>query len=331
MARDAASCLLLLVSITAAAAFHAPSVHYGRVHYGHAYALEKARAPRAPQHAVHSPIRRQLFEQPVIEAETMSISSVLESAREPMVIPLVTLADTVPMSSPAATSTLIGGAVFLAMMKLYHLGWVAAPVSWTLAVHAAAGAIGGLVALASSSAVSGKDSSQALKTVMESFKITALSKAANAFTFAYVNQAMASFALGSAGIVAAAAGVGVVATLVQQLSMGAVKTTGFFQDNVLRNVFVFEAFWLTYAGLCALSPAWSITYTGLMISGGISGIVATVASSVQFGGGARGFVQHFRTVAQSVRKSIDGVEFSKAAFQSGIFFVVYQAVYNTLM
>jgi len=67
--------------------------------------------------SVHSPIRRQLFEQPVIEAETMSISSVLESAREPMVMPLVTLADTVPMSSPAATSTLIGGAVFLAALN----------------------------------------------------------------------------------------------------------------------------------------------------------------------------------------------------------------------
>ena len=117
MARDAASCLLFLVSITAAAVFHAPSVLYGGVHYGHAYSLEKARAPRAPRHAVHSPIRRQLFEQPVIEAETMSISPVLESAREPMVMPLVTLAATVPKSSPAATSTLIGGAVFLAALN----------------------------------------------------------------------------------------------------------------------------------------------------------------------------------------------------------------------
>jgi len=188
MARDAASCLLLLVSITAAAAFHAPSVHYGRVHYGHAYALEKARAPRAPRHAVHSPIRHQLFEQPVIEAETMSISSVLESAREPMVMPLVTLAATVPKSSPAATSTLIGGAVFLAMMKLYHLGWVAAPVSWTLAVHAAAGAIGGLAALASSLAVSGKDSQTRDGELQDhgSLQGSSLvsSKAVNDFTFA---------------------------------------------------------------------------------------------------------------------------------------------------
>lgn len=327
MARDATSCILLLVSITASTAFQAPSAHYGR---GHAHALERARAPRAPRHAAPTPLRRNpvAFNQPFVHGpavpEMMSVPAVQEFAQP------AAMAQPVHKSPPFST-TVISGAVFLAMMKIYHLGWAAAPCSWTLLVHACAGALGGLAALVSNSAVSGKDSRQALKTIVESFKITAVSKAANAFTFAYINQAMTALALGSAGIVAAAAGVGVVATLMQQLSLGAVNTKGFFRENVWRNVFVFEAFWLTYAGICALSPAMSITYTGLMISGGISGVVSTMVASVQFTDGAQGFVQRLRWGYAAVCKTINGAEFSKAALQSGIFFVVYQAAYNTLM
>ena len=52
---NASTCIFVLVSIACATAFQAPAP---RTHYGHAHALEKARAPQAPQHSTGLPLRR---------------------------------------------------------------------------------------------------------------------------------------------------------------------------------------------------------------------------------------------------------------------------------
>jgi len=242
----------------------------------------------------------------------------------------VPIAVTVPqlpsLASSMSRSTLLGGAVFLALMKMYQLGAGAAPTSWTLFAHAAAGALGGLAALAGDSALFG-ESRRAVHALWESMKFTAVTKAVNSVTFAYIQQTMV--ALGVGGIVLAAAGTGVAATIVQQLFAG--NSPGFFQDNVWRNVFMFEAFWLTYAGLCALSPAMSISYTGLAISGAISGIASTVVASVNLTGRGRGVVQRARQAFGAVFSAFQSAESSRAAVHGGILFVVYQAVYTTLV
>lgn len=310
MAPNASSCLLLLVSIACASAFQAPAP---RTHYGNGHALERARSPHAARHTTR--VLRTFA--PVPAAHVMS-AVVLDFA-QPVAV------QRRPPYSSMSRSSLLGGALFLAVMKVYQVGAAAAPASWTLLAHACAGALGGLAALAGDSAFFG--SRRAYKALLESIKFTAITKAVNSVTFAYIQQAMAT--LGSGGIVLAAAGTGVVATLVQQLFAG--SSPGFFQDNVWRNVFVFEAFWLTYAGLCALSPAMSISYTGIAISGALSGIASTMVASVKFTGrGSRGIFQRVRHGCAAVRTAFKSAEFSRAAVQSGILFVVYQAVFNTL-
>jgi len=315
---NASTCIFLLVSIACATAFQAPAP---RTHYGHAHALEKARAPHAPRHSTGLPLRRSPASSHGPAAPVMS-AAVLEFA-----VPIAVTVPRLPsLASSMSRSTLLGGAVFLALMKMYQLGAGAAPTSWTLFAHAAAGALGGLAALAGDSALFG-ESRRAVHALWESMKFTAVTKAVNSVTFAYIQQTMV--ALGVGGIVLAAAGTGVAATIVQQLFAG--NSPGFFQDNVWRNVFMFEAFWLTYAGLCALSPAMSISYTGLAISGAISGIASTVVASVNLTGRGRGVVQRARQAFGAVFSAFQSAESSRAAVHGGILFVVYQAVYTTLV
>jgi len=82
-------------------------------------------------------------------------------------------------------STLLSGAVLLAVMKMYKLGARAAQTLCTLFAYAAVGALGGLKALAGDSALFG-ESQRAVHVLWESMKFTAVTKAVNSVTFKFV-------------------------------------------------------------------------------------------------------------------------------------------------
>ena len=150
-------------------------------------------------------------------------------------------------------------------------------------------------------------------------------------------------ALGSSSVTLfAAAGTSIIASAVQGLF--ADDHLAFFKKHVAKNVLVFEAFWLTYAGVCALTPAASISYAGLAISGALSGLVCTLAASVNFSwdslhGDARGGLKRvwghglawLRRTFESVDTKRMKKASSRAALRNSIFFVVYKAVYSTLV
>lgn len=308
--------LLLLASITLAGAFQAPP--HSPLNAGHAL-YSKNRAPRthilANQPALAAPAMKTAAD---FAPATKAAASFSSDCVQPVSLPAMT------SLSPAS---LVGAAVVVGVVKLSHMLSASTPASLALFAHALAGTLGGLAALFSDTAVATSLGEQQRESFVHSMKFTAITKAVNSVTFAYISQIVKS--MGSASILVAAAGTGVVATVVQSLFVEQGRKE-FFRENVVRNVFVFQAFWLTYAGFCAVTPVFSISYSGIAIAGALSGIVSTAVASfhVSFEGGLRGAF-HFKKELRKLRKSFKGQ--SRVAMQSGILFVVYQAVYTTVV
>ena len=322
MARNGV-CALLLLSIATASAFQA-LIPCSR--YEHAHALERARAPQASRHR-RSAYSLRCKALPRAAGMAAPAAHALNVFVQPEQIPSKLTA--------MSRSSLLGGAVFLAAMKVIQLSseLVAAPAGWTLFAHGLAGMLGGLAALFGDKAlsVSFGESRGAIQGLSRSIKFTAITKAVNSVTFAYVQEAAAAFGAGS--IMLGAAGSGVVFTMVQGLFTH--DHASHFQENVMRNVLVMEAFWLTYAGLCALSPAVSVSYVGVAISGAVSGIASSVAAKFSWKpvleGGVRGALAKMRQGIGSLRKAFKSACSARSAMQSSILFVVYTAVFNSLV
>eukprot|EP00802_Teleaulax_amphioxeia_P023583 Tamp_24185.p1 GENE.Tamp_24185~~Tamp_24185.p1 ORF type:complete len:318 (-),score=42.08 Tamp_24185:29-982(-) len=196
---------------------------------------------------------------------------------------------------------------------------------WALFAHGCSGALGGLAALFGNSALSATLGES--NGVMQGLWITAVTKAINAVTYAYIRQAIQALPLGAIGIILAAAGTGIVATLV---SSAFDSRPGLFRENVVRNVLAFEAFWLTYAAIGAISPACSVRYVGVAIAGALGGLASSLVSSIRVSwqpleGGLRGLQAAFGRLRPGTRRRQ-----LRAAFESGILNVVYMAVFWTL-
>ena len=309
------ACLVLLASITLAGAFQAPPL--SPLNAGQSVFYKESsmrnRAPRTP--LVHK--------QAAIKAAADFAPATRTAANFDFVLPAAP-----PTKTPTLSrASLVGVTFVVGVIKLSHVLSSSAPACLSLFAHALAGTLGGLAALFSDAAVATSLGEQR-ESLVCSIKFTAITKAVNSVTFAYISQIVQ--AMGSASILVAAAGTGVVATAVQSLFV-AQGRKDFFRENVVRNIFVFQAFWLTYAGFCAFTPVFSISYSGIAIAGALSGMVSTAVASfhVSFEGGLRGAFRHFNHQLRSLRKSCKGQ--SRVAMQSGILFVVYQAVYTTLV
>jgi hypothetical protein len=151
-------------------------------------------------------------------------------------------------------------------MPIPYVGSVGAhaPAWWVLFAHGCAGALGGVAALFGDSALSatlgGAD-----KHMSQSITMTAVTKAVNSMTYAYLKQTtswLGSATLGTGSIMVAAAGTGIVAAMMQGVVRGALAGAGrtslhpqTFLPEMVKSVLAFEAFWLTYSAICALSPA----------------------------------------------------------------------------
>ena len=326
MIRNAAIALLL-VSIAHAGAFHAPAIPVANRR-----AVQRAcvgvRCARASTIALPHPSQRGVYAFPSQHALDVVHDYVQQHTLVPAGAPRPWhAAPAAPAAAHGAVrSSLLSGAMFLAVMKAVELS--SAAIAWSLIAHACAGALGDLAGLYGESAVKSSVVDAA------SLKITAVSKAANSVTFAYI-QTLATAAVGVGSFALAAAATGVVATAVQGLFAG---DADFFRANVVHNVVAFEAFWLTYAGIVALTPAASVTYVGLAVSGAISGAVSAVTDGIDLGalakratwarcrGGVRDALRALRQGFKSMRKAVGA-----RGVNSGILFVVYQAVYSTLV
>jgi hypothetical protein len=304
--------ILLLVSIAASEAFQAPPPASFRRHDG----LERARAqaPRAGTVAlsrVRSPARMAALH----PAQEMGMGSI------ELMYPVTAATKRLPSKSGAMSrSTLLGAAAFIVLMKAYQVGTAVAPASWTLLLHGCAGALGGLVAVLTDSTIFER-SEQALNGLWQSIKFTTITKAVNSVTFAFLSETLGGLTLGVGGIALAATGTGVAATLIQGF-FSKQKRDEFFHDNVAQNVLLFNTFWFTYFGICAVLPTIPATYTGVGIAGALSGVVSSAVHSVGYS---------FKTLREAwsdFRRSFKQGRTWRGGLQSGVLFVVYQAVYS---
>ncbi len=224
-------------------------------------------------------------------------------------------------SSAASRSTkrLLGAAGCVSLMTLHKVGAAVEPSLSILLAHGCAGALGGFVAVISDSTFF--EQSQSL---WQSLKFTAITKAVNSVTFAYLQEAVSTFSLGSAGgIMLASAGTGIAATLIQ--SCFAKRGDTFFKKNVGRNVLLFNTLWFTYFGICAISPAIPGTYMGVGLAGAFAGMVSTIFDSAVHSWQFRyGFLS-------TLRQGFKDEESLRGGLQCGVMFVVYQAVYSVLV
>ena len=220
-------------------------------------------------------------------------------------------------STALARSTLAGATALLVLVNAYQVGVTFAP-SWALLVHACAGALGGIAALLTDSAVFGR-----FREAMTALKFTAITKAINSVTYVSLSQAVASAVAGLggvavvAGVALAAAGTGITATLAQSLfTQGSRK--GFVVENVVGNVAMFEAYWLTWAGISSVFPTLTVSLAGVAAAGAACGLVSSVAKAIV------GFKFSWRAFRNAVRR----VDSARDALSSGILFVVYQGIQN---
>ena len=207
----------LLVSIAAANAFQAPPPSpLAR----HAHSTERARSYK-PRHALHTLRPGAVFAPEMSSSAAASIGFV-----HPAALPAKS-------STFSSSSSLLGAAVVVSVIKASFVLSSSVPASFSLLAHACAGALGGLAALFSETAVSKGLGEAQQESIRHAIKFTTISKAVNSVTFAYISQAMA--ALGSGGVMVAAAGTGVIATSVQSL-FSKQNRKDFIRDNVARNV-----------------------------------------------------------------------------------------------
>ena len=155
----------------------------------------------------------------------------------------------------------------------------------------------------------------------------------NNASYAYFRHAVA---IGTGSVVVAAAGTGIVANAVQSLFSD--DRPKVFKQNLARNVLAFEGLWLTYAGICALTPAASGSYVGLAISGALAGVASKLAAFVDISwvslrGGMRAQLKHVHNGLASLISTLKNPHAARAsaartAFQSSTYFVTYQAVFS---
>jgi len=237
--------------------------------------------------------------------------------------PVTAEAKRLPSKSDAMTrSTLLGAAVCVVLMKAYQIGTAVAPATWTLLLHGVAGALGGLVSVLTDSTIFER-SEQALNGLWQSVKFTTITKGVNSITFAYLSETLAlgGLTLGVGGILLSATGTGVAATLIQGV-FSKQKRSAFFHDNVAQNVLLLNTFWFTYFGICAISPTIPATYAGVGIAGALAGVVSSAAHSVGYSW--KTLSQAWSNLRQSFKKDM----IWRGGLQSGVLFVVYQAVYS---
>jgi hypothetical protein len=317
MANNGACIILVTLSIAAAQAFQAPLPASLRRHdsldraRAHSFASARYGAPALPPRAAKQ--HRSLYKSP-----ELSVAGVMELSR-----PIVAAPSLPPKSTAMARSTILGAAAFVVLMQVYQAGAAVTPVSWTLLLHGLAGAVGGMVAVFTDSTIFER-SEQAIQGLWQSVKFTAITKAVNSITFAYLQDAVAALSLGTGGIALAATGNGVVATLIQGWFAGQSREArdSFFQENVGRNVLLFNTFWFTYFGICAISPAIPVTYTGIGVAGALAGVVSQAAHSVGFSW------KNLRHAWAKLRLSFKKGVTWRGGLQTGVLFVVYQGVFS---
>ena len=214
-------------------------------------------------------------------------------------------------------STLGAAAGFVVMMHVFQMAAaLVTPAGIVLLAHGCANALGGIAALFSEAAVFGQ-----WREALGAVPVAALSKAVNAVSYVSLSQAVGSLASGASGVALAAAGTGVIATLVQSVFNGGSRAE-FLQTNVVRNIVFFETYWLTWAGINALSPAIAASYTGIAVAGAACGFAAAAVSSA-----LAGLRWSWRSMTQSLRSGAG----MRAALSSSVLFVVYQGVIDALI
>ena len=255
------------------------------------------------------------------EVLTMSAGALRLPAQRASMLPF---SNAVPFTRPKLTegsttitrSTLGAAAGFLIMMHVFQMAAaLVTPAGIVLLAHGCANALGGIAALISEAAVFGQ-----WREALGAVPVAALSKAVNAVSYVSLSHAVGTLASGASGVALAAAGTGVVATLVQSV-FHAGSRAKFLQTNLVRNIVFFETYWLTWAGISALSPAIAASYTGVAVAGAACGFAAAAASALA------GLRWSWRSMTQALRSGA-GV---RAALSSSVLFVVYQGVIDALI
>ena len=282
-------------------------------------------APGPPTFAGQA-MRPRMFASPKVL--TMNAGAMRLPAQRASVLPF---SNTVPFTRPAyevafpkltegsttiTRATLGAAAGFVVMMHVFQMaGALVTPAGIVLLAHGCANALGGIAALISEAAVFGQ-----WREALGAVPVAALSKAINAVSYVSLSHAVGTLASGASGVALAAAGTGVVATLVQSV-FHAGSRAKFLQTNLVRNIVFFETYWLTWAGISALSPAIAASYTGVAVAGAACGFAAAAASALA------GLRWSWRSMTQALRSGA-GV---RAALSSSVLFVVYQGVIDALI
>ena len=218
--------------------------------------------------------------------------------------------------------------------------------TWSvLCAHGCAGATAGFAALLSDSALSHWLGEAKVITIRRLCEST-VNRAVSSMTYTAIRQAATTLSLGAGGPVLAAAGAGMVATLLQSGLEDNTRVWDFMKERCAINICMFEGFWCTYVALCTLSPSCSVSYVGLAISGAISGFASSSAGLIpkrfsSFSWRSLTRDNPFAVVAAAaarIRRSLanfgaavwSGNIQLRAAFLSGILNVVYMAVFWNL-
>eukprot|EP00286_Rhodomonas_abbreviata_P000686 CAMPEP_0181290704 /NCGR_PEP_ID=MMETSP1101-20121128/1556_1 /TAXON_ID=46948 /ORGANISM="Rhodomonas abbreviata, Strain Caron Lab Isolate" /LENGTH=336 /DNA_ID=CAMNT_0023395007 /DNA_START=123 /DNA_END=1133 /DNA_ORIENTATION=+ len=254
------------------------------------------------------------------------------------------------------TPTKVLGGLALLLAALPAVCWLANPLpaGSNLMAKMFAGAVGGMTALSVCHPFTGEDLAaqgmlKGISTFSYNYVIGLLTTCSlGAKTCGLAGVALASLATGlvvafcqtpldSAG---KATGDSLVAKLKLVASRGVFAKNGLFSgltDSIMTNVAGFEAFFLSYSLLVGACPWLGVTLTGTAISGALSGVAATCASSLALS------LKNFPSVIESCKTWWKGTStikdevckvasnFSSSAFNSSVLFVSYKAVLDTMI
>mmetsp|Transcript_19524 Transcript_19524/g.44645 ORF Transcript_19524/g.44645 Transcript_19524/m.44645 type:complete len:412 (-) Transcript_19524:46-1281(-) len=390
---NTATCFLLFfVLLQHGTAFHmgaiGPSLGRSRIATSHCVRL---------RHTTRVPLRRQ-FVAPARNEELESLSGMKKGSSvavrfkrsladaETFNTDQLDLSSYVSKVGNSVSEKMIGGTLaILALIQLSKGLMLFSPPGTNLMAHAVAGALGGIVALSVGYPLEAVEKGQKrmggfgsifnrlqdvfrsrvtdlYKGFRKSMVVTAITRAVNAGTYAYLKGTLSLSSIsGGLGVVAVAAfGTGIMSTLISLLFDPA--STGSKMNlahklldagkRCLSNIVGFEVFFLSYTALCVMNPILSISLGGAAISGALCGSASYVASAslegvmdgkgvVEHDGGQRrgGIVNAVKfslkrtgsvlqeTIAQCKRSDVC----SMAALSNAVLFVVYQAVYEILV
>ncbi|EKX32700.1 hypothetical protein GUITHDRAFT_166647 [Guillardia theta CCMP2712] len=288
--------------------------------------------------------------------------------------------------SNGVSEKMIGGTLAIVALIQLSKGLVLfSPPGTNLMAHAVAGALGGIVALSVGYPLEAVERGQKkmgefgsifnrmqnvfrsrvtdlYKGFRKSMVVTAITRAVNAGTYAYLKGTLSLSSIsGGLGVVAVAAfGTGIMSTLISLLfdpasserKMNLAHKLMDAGKRCLSNIVGFEVFFLSYTALCVMNPILSISLGGAAISGALCGSASYVASaSLEGVMDGKGVVPH-----NGVRRRggvVDSIKFalkrtgsvlqetishcrrsdvcSLVALSNAVLFVVYQAVYEILV